>query len=82
MNCCVLPAATDAVAGVTAIEVNTAAVTVRLAVFFTVPGLAVMVAVPAATPLASPVWRPIVAMEVLDEIQLTLVVMFCVELSL
>ncbi len=82
MNCCVLPAATDAVAGVTAIEVNTAAVTVRLAVFFTVPRLAVMVAVPAATPLASPVWRPIVAMEVLDEIQLTLVVMFCVELSL
>jgi len=40
---------------VTAIEVNTTAVTVKLAVLFTVPRLAVMVTVPAVTPLASPV---------------------------
>ena len=63
-------------------EVNTAAVTVKLAVLLTVPKLAVMVTAPAATPLASPVCRPIVAVEVLEEIQLTLVVRFCVEPSL
>lgn len=72
----VLPAAIDGVAGVTEIEVSTAAVTVRVRVLLIVPELAVIVAVPAATPFASPVWSPIVAVAVLDEVQLTVVVMF------
>jgi len=53
--CSVLPAATDAVAGVTEIEVNVAAVTVSGADPLTFPEEAVMVAVPAATPFANPV---------------------------
>jgi len=82
VNCLVFPAAVDAVAGVTAIDVKTAEVTVRVAVPLIVPELAVIVAVPATTPLASPVWRPIVAVAVLDEVQLAVVVKSCVEPSL
>jgi hypothetical protein len=54
VNCWVYPAATDAVMGVTAIEVNTTAVTVKAAELLTWPEVAVMVAVPAAMPFASP----------------------------
>jgi hypothetical protein len=46
VNCCVYPFATDAVPGVTAIEVNTAAVTVNVAEPVIVPEAAVIVAVP------------------------------------
>jgi hypothetical protein len=46
VNCCVYPFATDAVPGVTAIEVNTAAVTVNVAEPLVVPDAAVIVAVP------------------------------------
>lgn len=53
--CCVLPAATEADAGVTEIEVRVAAVTVRDAEPLIFPEVAVIVAVPALTPLASPV---------------------------
>jgi hypothetical protein len=50
-----LPAATEAVAGVSAMEVKTAAVTVNVAEPLTLPEVAVIVAVPAPTPFASPV---------------------------
>jgi hypothetical protein len=55
VNCCLFPAATDAVVGVTAIEVNAAAVTVNVADPLIVPEVAVIVAVPAATLVAKPV---------------------------
>jgi hypothetical protein len=77
-----LPAATEAVAGVTAIEVRTAAVTVTLAAPLILPEVAVIVAVPAVMPFANPVCRPTVATDVLDEIQPAVVVKFCVEPSL
>lgn len=69
-------------AGVTAIEVRTAAVTVRLAEPLILPDVAVIVAVPAITPFASPVCRPTVATDVFDEVQLAVVVRFSVEPSL
>jgi hypothetical protein len=73
----VLPAATDAVAGVTAIEVNTAAVTVNVAEPLIVPDLAVMVALPAATLVANPPLL-IVAIDVAEEVQLAVLVRFWV----
>lgn len=54
VNCCVFPAATDTGLGVTEIEVNTVP-TVKAAVPWTVPKLAVIVAVPVETPFARPV---------------------------
>ena len=74
VNCWVLPAAMLAVAGVTAIEDSvTAAVTVRVAVPDLPLKAAVMVAVPAATAVARPL-LVIVALVVLDEVQVTCVV--------
>ncbi len=63
--------------GVTEIEVNTAAVTVNVAEPLIVPDLAVMVALPCATLVASP---PVltVAIDVAEEVQVALVVRFCV----
>jgi hypothetical protein len=78
----VRPAATEAVAGVTAMEVNTAAVTVKVADPLIVPEVAVMVALPCARLLANPVWSPTVATDVFDEAQLAVVLKFCVEPSL
>jgi hypothetical protein len=46
VNCLLLPAATDADAGVTAIDVSTAAVTVSVAEPLIVPDVAVIVADP------------------------------------
>ena len=46
MNCCVDPFETDGFAGVTTIETNVAAVTVRVVEPEIVPDVAVMVAVP------------------------------------
>ena len=78
MNACVLPAAIDALAGVTAIETNVGAATVSAAVFeVIVPLFAVMLLVPAATPVATPV-DAIVATVVLDEVHVTELVMFWV----
>ena len=76
-NCCVSPAATDDEAGLTAIEVNTAAVTVKVAVPLIVPDLAVMVALPWATPVANP---PVftVATPAFEEVQVAVPVTFCV----
>jgi len=45
-NCCVYPAATDAVPGVTAMETNTGAVTASVAEPWIVPEVAVIVVVP------------------------------------
>jgi hypothetical protein len=80
VNCWVVPLAIDAVLGVTAIEVSTGAVTVNVADPLIVPDVAVMVALPCATPEASPALT--VATEVADEVQLALVVKFCVLPSL
>ena len=76
VNCWVAPTALVAVAGVTAMEDRVAAVTVRIAVSDVLPlKVAVMVAVlvPAATAVARPLLL-IVARVVLDEIQVTCVV--------
>jgi hypothetical protein len=63
---------------VTEIEVRTAAVTVNMAEPLIVPEVAVIVAVPGATLVANPVWVLIVATEVFDDVQLAVVVRFCV----
>ncbi len=84
VNCCVVPRAIDGVAGVTAIETRAAALTVRLVDPVTEPEVAVMLAVPSPWLLASP-WKPavllIVATAVASEAHCTVVVMFCVLLS-
>jgi hypothetical protein len=77
VNCWVVPATLVAVAGVTAIEDRVAAVTVRVAV----PDLPLKVAVMVAEPAALAVARPLlatVAVVVLEELQVTCVVMFWV----
>ena len=73
-NCWVFPAGTPAVAGVTAMEDRVAAVTVTVAVPQIAPKVAVMVAVPAALAVANPLLT-IVAVVVLDELQVTWAVM-------
>ena len=68
---------------VIAIEVSVAGVTVNTTVLeVTAPSLAVMLLVPTATPDARPLFNPMLAAAVLDEFQLTCVVMFEVEPSL
>jgi hypothetical protein len=54
VNCCVLPAAIEGFAGVTAIEARTGEVTVSVVVPCTVPETAVIVVLPTIKPLASP----------------------------
>jgi hypothetical protein len=76
VNCSASPAATEAVLGVTLIEVNTAEVTVNVAEPLIAPDVAVTVAVPCATLVASPVWTLIVATDVFEEVQLAVVVRF------
>jgi hypothetical protein len=69
----------DMFAGVTAMELSVALVTVRVAEFeVIVPDVAVIVVVPAAKPLAIPCGTVllIVAKLVLDEFQVTLAVRF------
>ena len=76
MNCWMVPTTLLAVAGVTAIEDNvTAAVTVRVAVPWILPEVALMVEVPVALAVARPLLLAIVAVVVLDELQVTCVVM-------
>jgi hypothetical protein len=75
VNCSVLPAATDAVAGVTAIEVNAAAVTVNVAEPLIVPDVALIVADPCATLVANPLLLT-VATVVFEEVQVTVLVRF------
>jgi hypothetical protein len=78
VNCALLPADTEAVAGVTESEVSTAAVTVNVAEPLIAPMVAVIVAVPWATPVAKPVALFIVATAVAEDAHLALVVRFCV----
>jgi hypothetical protein len=71
-----LPAATDALGGVTESEVKTAAVTVKVAEPAIEPDLAVMVVVPGVTAVANPALLT-VAIAVADEVHLTVLVRFC-----
>jgi len=66
----VFPAGTLGLAGVTDTEDRVAGVTVRVVFFAILPEAAVMVVVPAATAVASPLLLT-VAIEVLDEVQVT-----------
>ena len=66
------PAATEAVVGVTAIEVKTAAVTVNVAEPLIVPDLAVTVVLPCATLVASPPLL-MVAIDLAEEVQVAVV---------
>ena len=84
-NCCAIPSGMFGFAGVTAIEVRTAEVTVRVVDPEIAPRVAEMVVLPAATALAIPWVGPlvtIVAAAGLDEFQVTLPVKFCVVVSL
>jgi len=73
----VYPAATDAVPGVTAIETNTGAVTVNVVEPWIVPEVAAIVVVPGARLVASPPLLT-VAIVVADEVQVAVLVRFCV----
>jgi len=79
--CCVVPLGMEAFAGVTAVDTNTDAVTVRLVDPLIDPDVAWMVVLPVPTPVARP--APVmVATVVLEEVQITEVVKFAVLLSL
>ena len=75
--------AIEVAGAVIAIEVTLGDVTVNTTVLeVTPPSVAVMLLVPSARPDARPVFTPMPAAAVLDEFQLTWVVMFEVEPSL
>ena len=80
VNCFVVPLAIEGFAGVTAIDTSVGAVTVRVVVPLRAPEAALIVLVPAATPVANPP-ALIVATLVVCEVQVTVLVKFCVELS-
>ena len=81
MNCCVLPAATDGFAGVTAMDTSVAAVTVSVVLPTMLPLVAEIVLVPAFSADARPA-PVIVAVVSVPDAHVTLPVKFCVELSL
>jgi hypothetical protein len=66
---------------VTAIDFNVGAETVNVAESLIVPDVAVMLALPCATAVANPVVLFTVATEVFDEVQVAVVVKFCVDPS-
>jgi len=80
VNCCKVPSGRDAFAGVTAIDVKVALVTVSTALDETLPEVAVMFATPGASPFASPgaPFTLMPATEGLAEAHCTNVVRFCV----
>jgi hypothetical protein len=80
VNCCVLPAATDGSAGVTAMDTSVAAVTVSVVLPTMLPLVAEIVLVPAFSADAKPA-LVIVAVVSVPEAHVTLPVRFCVELS-
>jgi hypothetical protein len=85
VNCCEIPNGMFGFAGVTAIKLITAAVTVKVVDPETVPEVAVMVLLPAASAFASPCVGMvvlIVATAVFDELQVALPVSFWVVPSL
>src|ERR1700675_3491394 len=77
VNCCVSPAAIEALAGVTATEARTGEVTVNLDVPCTVPEAAVIVVLPTIKPLARPA-ALIVATGGADELHVTNELKSCV----
>jgi len=84
VNCCVDPVVRAEVRGVTAIEINVAGVTVNMVDDDMLPDVAVIVVEPAATGVTSPLEAAallMVATDVDDELQVTVVVRFCVEPS-
>ena len=70
VNCCVAPAVTDGLAGVTAIETKVGAVTVRTVDPLIVPEVAVIVVNPALSPLARPPEATVATLGV-EELQVT-----------
>jgi hypothetical protein len=80
VNCCAVPLAMEAFAGVTTIDTKTR-VTVRLVEPLIAPEVACIVALPAPTPVANPA-LVIVATEVFAELHVTALVRFCVLASL
>lgn len=70
MNCCVAPLVIDGLAGVTAIDTSTGAVTVSVVEPVTEPRAAPILVVPWVTPVAKPP-AEIVATVVLEELQVT-----------
>lgn len=72
-NCCSVPSAMDAFAGVTAMDTMVAGVTVRLLDPLIEPELAVMVAFPTAVAVTSPVAET-VAVAVEEELQVAVLV--------
>jgi hypothetical protein len=81
VNCCVCPLTMDGVAGVTAIEIRLAAVTVSTAEPETEPEVALITLVPCPVPVARPT-AVIVAAAGVAEAQITEAVKFCVLPSL
>lgn len=81
VSCTVVPSARDALAGETASEARTGAVTVRVALPLTPEYVAVMVAEPGALPVAMPPLET-VAMLVFDELQVVELVRSLLLLSL
>src|ERR1700733_10357251 len=75
VNCWVAPLAIEGFAGVTAIDCNVAAVTVRVVQPLIVPDVALIVEVPTPVPLARPA-ALIVAIEVVPELHVTVPVRF------
>jgi hypothetical protein len=81
VNCCVAPLEIDGFAGVIAMDCNVGAVTVSNVEPVTEPDVALTIEVPVATPLANPP-AVIVATDGVAELQVAVLVRFCVELSL
>ena len=81
MYCCVAPLAIDAFPGVTEIDTSAAAVTVSVVVPEIVPEVALIVVEPVLAALARPA-VVIVATVTLEELQVAVLVKFCVVLSL
>src|SRR5208337_4135035 len=80
VNCWVCPLRTQGLAGVTAIDCSTAALTVITVEPLILPSVALMFDVPVATAVARPA-LVMVATEVVAEAQVTWLVRFCVVLS-
>ena len=80
VNCFVVPLAIEGFAGVTAIDTSVAAVTVRVVEPLIAADAALIVLVPAATPVANPPGLTVATL-VVCEVQVTVLVKFCVELS-
>jgi hypothetical protein len=75
VNCCVAPLAIEGFAGVTVIDCNVAAVTVRVVEPLIAPDVALIVEVPTPAPVARPA-APMVAVVVVPDDQATLDVRF------